>query len=343
MQNILIRGTNWVGDSILTTPAIHALRSLFPKAKIALLIKSYLNDLWKDNPDINEIIIYPEKINFGSLFKLTSQLKQQKFDLALIFPNSFAAALTMFLARIPYRVGYATEYRSWLLTKSVPVTDIILHTHQVNYYLNLVKQLGEVNLQPELVLNVGKKEQVYAENLFVGLKIPATNLIVGLNPGATYGSAKRWFPERYAELAERLITEYSASIILFGSSQEIEYISQIEKKINVPSSVFNLAGKNNLAQLTAVIAKCHLFITNDTGPMHIAAALKIPMIAIFGSTDPVTTSPFGIFPNLIVRKPANCAPCLLRECPTDHRCMTTIAVNDVLNAVKELIAKLNRK
>ncbi|MDI6783656.1 MAG: lipopolysaccharide heptosyltransferase II [bacterium] len=340
MQSILIRSTNWVGDSILTTPAVRALRYLYPQAKLTLLIKQNLRELWKDNPDITEILIHPDKLTLGSFFSLINQLRQKKFDLAVLFPNSFSAAVSVFLAGIPHRIGYATEHRSWLLTDPVPVTDIILHTHQVNYYLNLVRQLGEVKNPPELVLNLRKEEQDYAEKVFAEFKIPAGNLIVGINPGATYGSAKRWLPERYCELANRLITEYSASIVLFGSAQEVEYINQFAQKIGSPSSVFNLAGKNNLAQLTASIAQCHLFITNDTGPMHIAAALKIPTVAIFGSTDPVTTSPFGNFPNRIVRKPANCAPCLLRECPTDHRCMTAITVDDVLSAVNDLIATL---
>jgi heptosyltransferase II len=341
MNNILIRGTNWVGDSILTTPAVRALRQLYPQSKITLLIKFNLRELWKDNPDINEILIHPDKLSFGAFISLVKQLRKKQFDLAVLFPNSFAAAITVFCAGIPNRVGYATEYRSFLLTKAVPISDIILHTHQVNYYLNLVRQLGEINIPPELVLKVGKTEQDYADTLFTGFNIPAGNLTIGINSGATFGSAKRWLVERYIDLGKRLIVEYSASLILFGSSQEVDYVNQIANKINVPNSVFNLAGKNNLAQLSAGIAKCNLFITNDTGPMHIAAALKVPTIAIFGSTDLVTTSPYGDFPNLIVRKPMDCAPCLLRECPTDHKCMHAITVEDVFGAVKTLISHLN--
>lgn len=341
MNNILIRGTNWVGDSILTTPAVHALRQLYPQAKLSLLIKSNLRELWKDNPDITEILIYPDKLTLGSFFSLIKQLRQKKFDLAVLFPNSFSAAATIFFSGITNRLGYATNHRSFLLSKPVPISDIILHTHQVNYYLNLILQLGEVNIQAELILNLGKEEQDYAENLFTGFNIPAVNLIIGINSGATFGSAKRWLAERYIDLGKRLISEYSASLVLFGSSQEVDYVNQIAQKLDAPNSVFNVAGKNNLAQLSACIEKCKLFITNDTGPMHIAAALKVPTIVIFGSTDPVTTSPYGDFPNLIVRKPANCAPCLLRECPTDHRCMHAITVEDVFGAVKTLLTQLN--
>ncbi|MCX7918995.1 MAG: lipopolysaccharide heptosyltransferase II [bacterium] len=337
MQKILIRGTNWVGDSILTTPAIHALRQLYPQAKLSLLTKSYLYDLWKNNPDINEILVHPDTLTISTVYTLLSQLRQKKFEGAILFPNSFSAALTVFLSRIPIRIGYATEYRSFLLTKRVPLTDIILHTHQVQYYLNLIRQLGEITSPLELVLKLGKEEQVYADSLFTEVHSPAGGVIIGINAGATYGSAKRWLPARYAELGKRLIIDYSATLVLFGSQQEVEYVSQIANTIDIPKSVVNLAGKNNLAQLSACIAKCNLFITNDTGPMHIAAALKVPTVAIFGSTDPVTTGPFGEFPYRIVRKPVNCAPCLLRECPTDHRCMTAITVDDVLVAVKELL------
>ncbi len=356
-RKILIRGVNWIGDAVLTTPAIKAVRKHFPDAFISLLVKPWVADIFKNNPDINEIILYEEKFNsFTGKLKLARILRARGFQTAILFQNAFDAAFITRLAGIPERIGYRTDFRRLLLTKSVPIDKDILKQHHLYYYLNLLKE--SLNIAPgdiEPCIYLDTEEISEARNLLdssLATRLPRgkalrghSSPVIGINPGAAYGSAKRWMPEKFVELIKKATNELNAKIVLFGSSTEAEMVRLISSQLLLPPSyLLNLAGKTSLRQLAALISECDVLITNDSGPMHMASALSVPVIAIFGSTDSTTTGPFGEG-HKTISKDIPCAPCFKRECPVDAtrfreghlRCMADISPEDVFKYLKELV------
>jgi len=319
-------------------PALRGLRKLFPDAQIALLVKPAVADLFTGHPALTRVLTYDSKGRHAGLFgkwALAEQLRRQSFDLAVLFQNAFEAAFLTFLAGVPRRYGYATDGRSLLLSNPVAVQDRRELTHQVHYYWDLLKPLGLTGdpPAPELVVSP-EEEQAMAERLAQG-GLTATDVVVGINPGSTYGGAKRWLPERYAEATERLCRTLRESrnqqvgVVIFGAKGEERLGQEIAARLSSPSLV--LSGATTIRELMAAVKRCALLLTNDTGPMHIASAFQVPLVAIFGPTDWRTTSPFGSA-HAIVRQPVDCAPCMLRECPIDHRCMTRVSVEQVYEA-----------
>mgnify|MGYP003393251197 CR=1 FL=1 len=337
IKKILIRGTNWIGDAVLTMPAVNAVRKRFPDAEISILVKPWVAELFENSPDIDRIIIYDDK-KYSRLCgkrKLISDLKKYKFDMAILFQNAFEAAFLTYFAGIPIRYGYNTDGRGMLLTHKIVLSDETLNKHQVWYYLDLLRPLG-INIEkPELSLKIGNKDKAAALNILKKNRIKKGDLIIGINPGASYGHAKRWFPDRYAKLADRLIERHAANIILFGSKDDKEVANEIASLSS--HKLINLAGKTSLSEAIALIERSRLFITNDSGLMHIAAALNVPVIAIFGSTSPERTGPYGKGHHKIYKN-AECSPCLKRECPTDFKCMELISVDEVYNDVEGTLA-----
>ena len=324
-------------------PALRGLRRLFPDAQIALLVKPAVADLFTGHPALTRVLIYDSKGRHAGFFgkwALAEQLRRQSFDLAVLFQNAFEAAFLTFLAGVPRRYGYATDGRSLLLSNPVAVPDRSALTHQVRYYWDLLKPLGLTGdpPAPELVVSP-EEEQAMAGRLAQG-GFTANDVVVGINPGSTYGGAKRWLPERYAEATERLCRTIRESrnqqvgVVIFGAKGEERLGQDIAARLSSPSLV--LSGATTIRELMAALKRCAMLLTNDTGPMHIASAFQVPLVAIFGPTDWRTTSPFGSA-HAIVRQPVDCAPCLLRECPIDHRCMTRVTVDQVYDAaVKQL-------
>ena len=336
---ILLRAPNWLGDNILTMPAVFALREVFPNAHIAVMIKKSMADVWEMTP-VNEILPFNFRKGIRGLkdrWNYAKILKSKNFDTVVIFPNSFDSALVPFLAKITERIGWATDGRSFMLTKAIPKTDSLKEKQQFLQYIYLIeKWLGEkINADENIRLSIPSE----VEN-----KIPASiseKKIVGLNPGSTYGSAKRWLSDNYAELAIKLENEKNVEIIIFGGPGDREICNEIfEKIIQKESSTKqcckNLAGKTSIVELAAWLKKCACLVTNDTGAMHIAAAVGTPVAAIFGPTDWSSTPPLGNDHKLIKTK-VECAPCMKRECPTDHSCMTSISVEEVYEAVANVI------
>lgn len=332
IKKILIRGTNWIGDAVLTMPAVKAVRKRFPDAEISILVKPWVAGLFENSADIDRIIIYDEK-KYARLCgkrKLISDLKKHKFDMAILFQNAFEAAFLTCFAGIPVRYGYNTDGRGMLLTHKIALSDETLKKHQVWYYLDLLKPLA-INIEkPELSLKIGSKDKAAVSKILKKNRIKKGDLIIGINPGASYGPAKRWFPDRYAKLVEMLIGRFNAKIILFGSKDDKEATAEIASLSS--HKLINLAGRTSLGEATALIERCRLFITNDSGLMHISAALNVPVIAIFGSTSPERTGPYGK-DHHIIYKNAECSPCLKRECPTDFKCMKLISVDEVYSIV----------
>jgi len=319
-------------------PALRGLRRLFPDAQITLLVKPAVADLFADHPALMRVLTYDTKGRHAGLlgkWALARQLRRQGFDLAVLFQNAFEAAFLTFLAGVPRRYGYATDGRSLLLSDPVVVPDQRTLVHQVRYYWDLLKPLGLTGDPPAPELIVLPEDEQAMVGRFAQGGLTATDIVVGINPGSTYGSAKRWLPERFVEVTERLCRAIcespgqQVSVVIFGAKGEERLGQEIAARLSSRSLV--LSGATTIRELMAGVKRCSLFLTNDTGPMHIASAFQVPIVAIFGPTDWRTTSPFGGAP-AIVRQPVDCAPCLLRECPIDHRCMTRVTVDQVYEA-----------
>src|SRR2546428_4797110 len=329
VRRILVRGTNWIGDAVLTTPALMAIRKGFPHARIALLAKPAIAELLHHHPALDEIVLYRDPgphAGLGGKLTLARLLRRGRYDLAMLFQNAFEAAALTALAGIPNRYGYATDGRSFLLTHRVSLTPKIRRSHQVHCYLELLRPLG-IQVEPDPpTLRTTPDEDAEAVEHLRAFGVNPKKVLIGLNPGSVYGTAKRWLPERFAEVADRAAAEHGGVVLIFGGQGEEELGAALAGKMTAPTLV--LSGRTTVRRLMALIKQCRLFITNDTGPMHIATAFGVPTVAIFGPTDPLTTSPFGSGHEL-VRHPVDCSPCLLRECPIDHRCMQGISVEMV--------------
>ena len=347
IKRILVRGPNWLGDAVMCEPALRGLRMLFPDAQIALLVKPAVADLFAGHPALTRVLTYDTEGRHAGLsgkWALAGQLRRQGFDLAVLFQNAFEAAFLTFLAGVPRRYGYATDGRSLLLSDPVAVQDRRSLVHQVRYYWDLLKPLGLTGDPPAPELVVFPEEEQAMARRFAQGGLTASDVVVGINPGSTYGGAKRWLPERFAEVTERLCRtmresrEQQVSVVIFGAKGEERLGQEIAARLSSRSLV--LSGTTTIRELMAAVKRCTVLLTNDTGPMHIASAFQVPVVAIFGPTDWRTTSPFGSA-HAIVREPVDCAPCLLRECPIDHRCMTRVTVDQVYEAATKQLSGLS--
>ncbi|MBI3583848.1 MAG: lipopolysaccharide heptosyltransferase II [Nitrospinae bacterium] len=341
-MKILIRCPNWIGDVMLSIPSLSLVREIFPSAHISILIKSNLSPLLEGNPDINEIISFnPDLMSVSEKLKFYRGLKDKNFDLAILLTNSFESALSAYLAGIKERVGYNKDMRGIFLTKKIPMPSRKSpRMHQSDFYLTLIEAISRGKGQgargkERLFFYIPEDVQNRVDKIYEEKGLSKKSPVIGMNIGASYGSAKRWMPERFAELADRIYSELKGEVILFGGSGDFNIEAEIKGRMK--NKALSMVGKTTLKSLAAMIKRCHLFITNDSGPMHIAAAVGTPIVAIFGSTDPSETSPL-CDKYKIVRRPVDCSPCWKRECPTDHKCMELISVSDVMDAVKELIS-----
>lgn len=346
-QKILIRSVNWIGDAVLTIPAIKAIRNAFPEAHISLLTKPWTAEIFSGNPDIDEIILYDKTFKgITGKFRLAKILRSSCFDTAILLQNAFDAAFLTWLARIPERIGYKRDCRGFLLTKGIPVPVEIPGQHQVNYYLNIVRAIQENIEETPPYIHLTDNERQWAREL-IASKLHDPHLpLIGINPGAAYGSAKRWPPGNFAELIMKIINDLNGRVIIFGSQAEVEIANEIINEINVlkikkriefGSRIMVMSGKTSLRELAALISECDAFITNDSGPMHIASALHVPTAAIFGSTDPAATGPFGKSHKVITTN-LPCSPCLKRKCPEKHlACMTEITPDMVFGSLNEIL------
>ncbi len=348
---ILVRASNWIGDSVMSMPAIQRLRELKPQAHLTLLCPAKLHDIWRRNPFLNEVIPFNRRPDIADL-------RQREFDIAIIFPNSFRSARECRRAHIPCRVGYPGHCRRWLLTDVVPepAADRPHHRqlqvtgktfkvkafpptvrHQVHRYLDLIAHLGGNGEFARPHIWLANEELPHLNNFFRDNGRP----VCALFAGAEYGPAKRWMPERFAEAARRVTEQIHCRWLLLGGPQDTKIAAAIETELADahldPESIVNVAGKTTLMELCALLRFSKLLLTNDTGPMHIAYALGTPVVAVFGSTSPDLTGPLGPRDH-VIRHPVECSPCFLRECPIDFRCMNQITTDEVVNAVVEILS-----
>ena len=337
-SRILVRAPNWIGDAVMCEPALRGLRALFPNAEITVLAKPAIAELFIAYPGIDRRLVYDDRgihAGLSGKWTLAGLLRRHRFDLAVLFQNAFEAALITWLAGIRRRYGYVTDGRAFLLTDPVARPDRATLVHQVHYYWDLLKPLGVTGSPSVPALAVSDDETRAMDERLGDLGVGPDDLIVGVNPGSTYGSAKRWLPERYAEAALRVCRQIEqqqrrpVSVVVLGAKGEEALGHSVADRLTVRSAV--LSGRTNIRELMAATKRCTILLTNDTGPMHMAAAFAVPVVAVFGPTDWRTTAPYGQEAS-IVRQPVDCAPCLLRECPIDHRCMTGVTVDMVTQA-----------
>jgi heptosyltransferase-2 len=312
-----------------------AVRMHFAEAEITLLVRPWVAGLFTSAPFVDRVWSEPRPSRIFDWIRITRDIRAGHFDLALLLPNSFESALMVFLGKVPQRIGYATDGRSWLLTNAIPPAQE--HRHQVFYYLSLVKALSVSTEAPSIEITATPEERALARELLERHGIPVDAPFMVLNPGAAYGSAKRWDEDRFADSARVLAKELRLRLAIIGSEAERPIAEQIRARLKPGTAVLN--GKTTLEVLIGVLAESSLLITNDSGPMHIAAALGVPTVAVFGSTDDKVTGPYGERTR-IVKHPVECSPCLLRECPIDHRCMTGVTVDDVCRAARHLMASM---
>lgn len=340
IKRILVRATNWLGDAVLTTPAICAVRETYPDAEITLLANSAVSELLKCHPCVDNLMAFDKKGKHNGIFgrlKLAAELRSKHFDLALIFPNSFDSALVPWLAGIPERWGKSSDGRGLLLTSSYSEPPGKTPVHEMQYYLELLAFFGIVGTDKGPSLYTTASEDMLVSEMLVAAGINDDTPVIGINAGASFGSAKRWYPERFARVAKALADEWGGRVILFGGKDEVDIVLEIEAALGV--SCLNLAGKTSVRELMALIRRCSFFVTNDSGPMHIAAAFGVPLVAIFGPTDHAGTAPRGKNA-VIVRAEIPCAPCKLRVCPVDHACMEQVKAEDVIEAAINLMKRV---
>jgi len=339
LERILVRAPNWIGDAVMCLPAIESLKALYPKSSITVLTKSRAVSVFRNNQAVDEVIEYEDRAKHSGIkgrLVLSGEIRERKFDLAVLFQNAFDAAFIAYVSRIPRRVGYARDLRTKLLTVPVPVTHEIKSVHQVYYYLNIIKVLGGVvTKDPVPRIYLADDELAWAAE-FLKKNGLDKRALIGASPGASYGPAKRWMPEHFASVLNDFSARHEAVPIIFGGVDDAEVCKSVSDM--VAGKHLNLAGTVDLRQFMALLSHLKVFVTNDSGPMHISAALGVATVAVFGSTDPVLTGPLGPRARVMIKK-VDCSPCFERECLyNDFRCLTSIKPEEVLKEAESLIS-----
>ncbi len=339
-----MRGANWVGDAVMTIPALRELRRVLPGAHITLETRAWAEGIFEGTDFVDDILqIESGARGLKAFMQQAREWRKRRFDLAVLFPNAFAPALVAAAARIPLRAGYATDGRRALLTHPLPVPAWRATRHEVFYYLNIVSELERIlsgsspieGRTPRLDLEVSEARREGARRLLREAGANLSRPLVALCPGSTNSRAKRWPSRSYAALADLLIEKLGAQVILIGAREERDVSEEVVTQMRCRSLM--LTGRTSLAETTAVLSVADLLVTNDTGPAHLAAAVNCPIIVIFGPTNPLTTRPFSPLAT-VLREPPECAPCMLRDCPIDHRCMTAITPEAVFVQAEVCIA-----
>jgi heptosyltransferase-2 len=327
VRRVLVRAPNWVGDAVMSLPVLTGLRRLFPLVEITVLAARRVAPLFAGQPGVTEIIRYPSgRGKWQVLWDLRG-----RFDVALALPNSMESALGLWLVGVPSRVGYNTDGRGLFLREAVSGRRQLAGLHIVFYFLGLLKALGGVATFTPPILYLEPEEEAVGAQLLSEAGLPGQGPWVGLSPGATYGPAKRWPPERFAALGGELQRDFGVRLVLLGGNDERGVADQVEEHLQ--GLVVNLVGRTSLRQALGVLSQLDLLVTNDSGLMHAAAALSVPLVALFGSTDPGATGPFTSRAT-VVRHPLPCSPCLKRTCDVGYTCLKAISVDEVMAAAR---------
>ena len=335
-MNILVRGTNWIGDAVMTLPAIAKLRRLFPDGHLTLQTREWAKGI------LGQASLFDEIITPNSLFDQIRAIRQRQFDLAVVFPNSFSSALVVRVGGVKKSYGYAAERRSFLLTDPIPTPEWKDSRHEVHYYLELVDAVeknffgtttSNHDLEPRLSLS--NVQRLDALKMLRESGIDPTLRTVALAPGSTNSRAKRWLPERFAELADELRSQLNVNVVLIGSADDREISQRVSDLAR--RKPIDITGRTDIVSAAAILGVVDMLVSNDMGLAHLAPAVGTKTLVIFGPTNQLTTRPMSAIASTISAD-VECAPCMLRDCPIDHRCMTRISVASVFDIVaKELV------
>lgn len=329
LQRILIRVPNWIGDAVMATPVLASARNIFPESKIFILANSSVSPIFYNNPNYDELIIFKKK-GFLSNLKLGISLRKYRIDLAIILPNSFSSALIIWLAGAKERIGYNTDYRKIFLTKAPSHPG--RSKHRVETYLDLLKSYGKLKSIHKMEIFLSPDELKFKDNFFKKCKFKRP--VIAINPIAVAPS-RRWMPERFASLADKLIEKKKVTILFFGNANERDKIEKIVKMMR--NQAWNFAGKLNLREFISVLSCCDMFITNDSGPMHIASALGVRIVALEGAADVRETGPYNSKDAILISKNLSCSPCVKNFCRYNLECMTAITVDDVYKKIDNIL------
>jgi heptosyltransferase II len=334
MRNILVRMPNWIGDLVMGTPVLTDIRAAFPKASITAMCRTPISELLVKDAAIDELFCFTPPANKflrrEEQRNIIAKIQTGKFDTAILLTNSFSSAWWCWQGKVARRIGYSAHLRRIFLTD--PIRWPKQKMHQVDLYKRLLEPLGVPRSDTAPRLYVTKEEVDGSKQLLFQRGYVPGKRLIGINPGASYGSAKCWPPERFRALALELLKE--GYVVFFGDASTFTLVREICQ--GLPEQAINLAGITSLRELACIIKDCDLLVTNDSGPMHIAAAFDTPLIALFGSTDEEATGPYGK-PDAVINKHADCAPCFKRICPIDFRCMKKITVEEVAEKARELL------
>ncbi len=346
MERIAVRCPNWVGDTVMATPVFAALREYLSDVEITAIGRRNSRAVLENNPHIDNLWIADDH-GLGSILSLSNRIRAERFDAAILLPGSFRSVLPFFLGGAKRRIGYARDNRGMMLTNPVKLTPYHEQCHQVVFYLDLLMELGIEAVDDRLkrlLIVPGSDARQQVETVLQKRGLNRNQLLVSISPGAAYGSAKCYLPERFAQLADRLTKKYDATVILLGAPSEAPLCKEIADLCTVP--VHDLSQDIDLPCLIALCERLGLFITNDCGSMHIAAAMRTPLVAIFGPTDPKRTAPYDPEASIVEAiHTCGCdiAPCYKRVCPIDHRCMKAVEVSDVEEAIEMQIDRLRKR
>jgi heptosyltransferase-2 len=322
-ERLLVRAPNWLGDVVLSLPALRDLARNHPGARLEVLARPSVAELYGAVAEVHGA-------RLATSTRADADLVRGAFDRGVLLTNSFGSALSLRLARIPERWGYATEGRGLLLTRRARVPAAVRGRSQVYYYRAMVAALGlRVSAEPDASLRAPAQWSEAAGRLL------GPGPWIGLNPGAAYGAAKRWPAARFAAVGDALARQTGARVAVLGAPAERPLAEQVAAAMRHPARV--LAGETRLSELVGVLARLQLLVTNDSGPMHVASALGTPVVAVFGPTDERETAPAGPGRMRIAREPVPCAPCGLRACPIDHACMRRVSAERVASMALELL------
>lgn len=333
---------NWIGDLVMATPILADLKKAYPKAHITAMCRAPICELLTEDPNIDELFCFSKTTGFGRHSErrnIIEKLRKGQYDLGILLTHSFSSAWWFWQGKVANRLGYESNGRKLLLNTSIPLPEALQTQHLVTTYKMLLGQLGIPVSKTEPRLYLSEKELTAARALLRQQGVPEKALIVGINPGATYGSAKCWLPSRFRDVTECLLKDPDLYVVYFGDTATLPLVKEICQ--GLPFRVINLAGQTALRELSSLIALCDVLLTNDSGPMHIADALGASVVALFGSTSEVVTGPYR--KQSVIHKHVECSPCYQRTCPIDFRCMKNIEADEVYIEITKVLSSKRSK
>jgi heptosyltransferase-2 len=339
-EKILIRSTSWIGDSVISLPALREFRRIFPSSELVLLVKPWVRDVYLDADFVDDILVH--EIGGLGTMRTIRAIRKRRFDAAILLQNAFIAAAIAYFSGIPARTGFPTDRRRMLLTHPLDLSESIRQSHQVYYYLSIASKIERLFFgssrvdfkSPDFRLPVNEKRRAKAKEYLHDAGLDLSRKLVALNPGATNSRAKQWPADRFAEAGDRMAETCGCSVIFVGSASERKLSESIAGCMRHPPLI--LTGQTSLAESIAILSICDLVVSNDTGPAYLAAALRRPVLTVFGPTDFNRICPASDTAH-IVRSPVSCAPCMLRDCPTMQECMTGVTVDMVYRKAADLL------